>query len=35
MSERKKPNNLRTALLLASVAFVFYIGIFVNRVWFS
>ncbi|MDY7546629.1 cytochrome oxidase small assembly protein [Glaciimonas sp. CA11.2] len=35
MSDRKKPNNLRTALLLAAVALAFFVGIFVNRVWFT
>jgi hypothetical protein len=35
MQEQKKPNNLKTALILASVAFVFFIGIFVKRAWFS
>jgi len=33
MTDRKKPNNLRTALLLALVALGFFIGIIVNRVW--
>ncbi|MFI4941012.1 MAG: cytochrome oxidase small assembly protein [Burkholderiales bacterium] len=35
MPEQKKPNNLKTALILASVALVFFIGIFVKRAWFS
>ncbi|MDP5009419.1 MAG: cytochrome oxidase small assembly protein [Glaciimonas sp.] len=35
MSMQKKPNNLRTALLLGTLALVFFIGIFVNRLWFS
>ena len=30
-----KPNNLRTALMLAALAFVFFIGIFAKRFWFS
>ncbi|MFJ9451706.1 MULTISPECIES: cytochrome oxidase small assembly protein [Herbaspirillum] len=34
MTDRKKPNNLRTGLLLALVAFVFFAGIFINRIWF-
>ncbi|WP_228124607.1 cytochrome oxidase small assembly protein [Glaciimonas soli] len=34
MSDPKKPNNLRTALLLASIALAFFVGIFVNRLWF-
>ncbi len=35
MTARKKPNNLRTGLLLGLVALVFFIGIFVNRIWFA
>ncbi|WP_225869908.1 cytochrome oxidase small assembly protein [Glaciimonas sp. PCH181] len=35
MSDRKKPNNLRTALLLASIAIAFFVGIIINRVWFT
>jgi hypothetical protein len=34
MSEPKKPNNLRTALILGSVALMFFVGLFVNRIWF-
>jgi hypothetical protein len=34
MSESKKPNNLKTALILASVALAFVIGLFVKRMWF-
>jgi hypothetical protein len=35
MREPKKPNNLKTALILGSVALIFFVGIIVNRVWFS
>ncbi|TQK09151.1 hypothetical protein FB599_1512 [Herbaspirillum sp. SJZ130] len=35
MSDRKKPNNLRTGLLLGLVALAFFVGIFVNRIWFA
>ncbi|MGZ3239957.1 MAG: cytochrome oxidase small assembly protein [Burkholderiaceae bacterium] len=35
MNDPKKPNNLKTALILGSVALVFFIGIFVKRIWFS
>jgi hypothetical protein len=35
MSQQKKPNNLRTALILASVALMFFIGVFIKRFWFS
>ena len=34
MPEPRKPNNLRTALILAAVALIFFVGIFVNRLWF-
>lgn len=35
MSEQNKPNNLRTALILATVAGMFFVGVFVKRMWFS
>jgi len=35
MQEQKKPNNLKTALILASVAAAFFVGAFVKRIWFS
>ncbi|AON56505.1 MULTISPECIES: cytochrome oxidase small assembly protein [Herbaspirillum] len=35
MTARKKPNNLRTGLLLGLVALAFFIGIFINRIWFA
>jgi hypothetical protein len=31
----KKPNNVKTALILASIALIFFIGVFVKRLWFS
>jgi hypothetical protein len=33
MSDRKKPSNLKTALILASIALMFFIGLFVKRAW--
>jgi hypothetical protein len=35
MSEPKKPNNLKTALILATIALVFFAGVFVKRLWLS
>ena len=35
MNNQRKPNNLRTALILASVAVVFFAGVFIKRIWFS
>jgi len=35
MADPKKPNNLKTALILASIALAFFIGIFLKRIWFS
>jgi hypothetical protein len=29
----KKPNNLRTALILATIALIFFLGLFVKRLW--
>ena len=34
MSEQRKPNNLKTALILASVAVVFFLGVFTKQIWF-
>ncbi|MDC8759785.1 cytochrome oxidase small assembly protein [Janthinobacterium fluminis] len=31
MSEQKKPNNLKTGLILASIALVFFISVFVRH----
>ncbi|MFZ6749159.1 cytochrome oxidase small assembly protein [Undibacterium sp. Ren11W] len=33
MKNQKKPNNLRTALMLFSVVLVFFIGVFVKQTW--
>ncbi|WP_241687777.1 cytochrome oxidase small assembly protein [Janthinobacterium sp. 17J80-10] len=35
MSQQKKPDNLKTALILASVAVIFFLGVIIKRVWFS
>lgn len=35
MADDNKPSNLKTALILLSVALVFFIGVFVKRIWFS
>ncbi|MET3132395.1 hypothetical protein AAKU55_002667 [Oxalobacteraceae bacterium GrIS 1.11] len=35
MSDPKKPNNLKTGLILASVALVFFISVFVKHIWFN
>ncbi len=34
MSQPKKPSNLRTALILASIAVLFFIGVIARRIWF-
>jgi len=34
MSKQNKPNNLRTALILALIALGFFVGVFVKRIWF-
>jgi hypothetical protein len=33
MSEQKKPNNVRTGLILASVALVFFLSVIVKQYW--
>ncbi|MFZ6733260.1 cytochrome oxidase small assembly protein [Undibacterium sp. Ji42W] len=33
MSNKKKPNNLRTAIILFSVALVFFAGVFIKQIW--
>ncbi|MFZ6744891.1 cytochrome oxidase small assembly protein [Undibacterium sp. JH2W] len=33
MSNRKKPNNLRTAILLFSVALMFFVAVFIKQTW--
>jgi hypothetical protein len=35
MSEQKNPNNKATALILLSVAVLFFVGVFVKRLWFA
>jgi hypothetical protein len=35
MSDDKKPSNLKTALILATIALAFFVGVFVKRLWFS
>jgi hypothetical protein len=35
MSEPRKPNNLKTALMLAAVALFFFVMVFVKHIWFS
>jgi hypothetical protein len=34
MSKQNKPNNLRTALILALIALGFFVGVFIKRIWF-
>lgn len=33
MSDQKKPNNLKTGLILGSIALVFFLSVFVKRMW--
>ncbi len=33
--QKTRSSNLRTGLILASVALAFFVGIFVKRMWFS
>ncbi|MGN6388605.1 MAG: cytochrome oxidase small assembly protein [Burkholderiaceae bacterium] len=33
MPRDNKPNNLRTGLILASIALAFFVGLFVKRIW--
>jgi hypothetical protein len=35
MSGQKKPNNLRTALILGGLAAFFFASVFVKRIWLS
>ncbi|USX19938.1 cytochrome oxidase small assembly protein [Oxalobacteraceae bacterium OTU3REALA1] len=35
MSEHKKPNNARTAWILAGLALFFFLSVFVKRMWLS
>jgi hypothetical protein len=34
-NQSKKPNNLRTGLLLAALALFFFVMLFVKRIWLS
>jgi len=34
MPDQKKPDNRKTALILASIALMFFIGLFVKQIWF-
>lgn len=33
--QKSRPNNVRTGLILASIALAFFVGIFVKRMWFN
>jgi hypothetical protein len=33
MAEQKKPSNLKTALILASIAVLFFVGVFIKQTW--
>lgn len=35
MSEPKKPNNLKTALILGGLALFFFAMVFIKRIWLS
>ena len=35
MIRQQRPNNLKTALILASIAALFFAGVFVKHLWFS
>jgi len=35
MTDQKKPNNLRLALILGSIALVFFFAVIAKRTWFS
>ncbi|WP_211923214.1 cytochrome oxidase small assembly protein [Duganella radicis] len=35
MTSQKKPNNLRTALILGGLALFFFVSVFVKRIWLS
>jgi hypothetical protein len=35
MSEPKKPDNKKTALILAVLALTFFVAVFVKRIWFA
>ncbi|HEU4844129.1 MAG TPA: cytochrome oxidase small assembly protein [Burkholderiaceae bacterium] len=35
MSQPNKPNNVKTGLILATVALVFFVSVFVKHIWLS
>jgi len=35
MMDPRKPNNLRTALLLGGLALIFFVSVFVKFIWLS
>jgi hypothetical protein len=35
MPDPKKPGNLKTALILATIALVFFLGVIFKRLWFE
>jgi hypothetical protein len=35
MTNPRKPNNVRTALVLAALALFFFVMVFVKRIWLS
>jgi hypothetical protein len=35
MPDSRKPNNLKTAVIIATIAAAFFIGIFIKRIWFT
>jgi len=35
MSEPRKPNNLKTALILGGLALFFFAMVFIKRIWLS
>jgi hypothetical protein len=35
MTQPRKPNNVRTALIIAALALFFFVMVFVKRLWLS
>jgi hypothetical protein len=35
MPDPRKPNNLKTALIILSVALVFFLGVIAKHIWFE
>ncbi|MGZ3183558.1 MAG: cytochrome oxidase small assembly protein [Telluria sp.] len=35
MPEPKKPNNVRTGLIIAGIALFFFVMVFVKRIWLA